>query len=510
MKEIINILNWKPRLTSFVSGFLLSLSFAPTFFLPTLLSFAVLAFLIKGADSYKEAFKIGYLFGFGFFLSGLYWISIGVSVYISEFWWAIPVALFILPAFLALYSGFFGLSSFYFSKKHSYILSFTALWIVFEIARSYLFTGFPWNLMGYSIAFSENLIQAASIFGIYGLSFIVVFSSSIFLYLLESSYKQFAIYCLITFAVWGGAIFFGKNAISSNNFLNTEIKLRLVQPSIPQSEKWSMSKFWENFQVHRDLSLTTKASFTPDIIIWPESAVVIQPTYLQVYNSLKAITSTSGAYLITGGITDNLANPNRSRDKLFASIYAISPSGELVFDYHKSHLVPFGEYIPYENILPFKKLTPGLEAYSAGKPGFIVSLNSKKLKIRPLLCYEVIFPYEVRMSNKDADFILNLTNDAYYGSSSGPYQHFYMSRIRAVENGLPLVRVANNGITAIFDHNGIMRTYPTKLNSVESVDAYLPKKPDNETIYSKYGESFIYAIIILFMLIPFMPMKKPE
>lgn len=483
------------RFAPFLFGALLSSCFAPLFFYPSLIAIGLFAFQIRKAESYKEAFWIGYFFGFGFFLAGLYWICIGVSVYISQFWWAIPFALFGLPCFLGFYFAFLGYCSFFFAKKPFFINSFSCLWIIFELLRTYLFTGFPWNLIGYSMAFSDEVIQSASIVGIYGIGLIVVLSFANIYYLLEASYSKFSINLGMLLVIWGSIFYYGNYRLTANPTAYTSTKVRLVQPSIAQTDKWTMELFWSNFNLHKELSTENHTNFVPDLIIWPESAVILQPTFVKVYNALKSVVSDSNAILITGGVTDNFSDPSRSDNKMFASIYAIDQKGQLAFDYHKSHLVPFGEYVPLSSFLPISKLTPGDIPYSPGPSGEVVNLSRYNLQIRPLLCYEIIFPGEVLMDNRKADVILNLTNDAYYGNSSGPYQHFYMAKLRAVENGLPIIRVANNGISGIIDSVGRV-VVNTNINDITYIDGNIPVKLPFPTLYSVYKNWFLYIYLV--------------
>jgi len=508
LEKIRSKIEHYPKVTAFLAGGCLSFAFAPYFFWPLLASLGVFAYQVKHAKSIFQAKKIGYLFGFGFYLFNLYWISVGVSVYASEFWWAIPFALLGLPAFLAIYTTLLALCLYSCRKAKLYLNSFVLIWIIFEFLRSYLFTGFPWSLIGYSVAFSDIIIQSASLVGTYGLGLIVLFSFGSICYLLEEKYKKFFISIVISLSIWSCIFIYGSDRLDKIPTSNTAIKLRLVQPSIQQTEKWSIEKFWENFYVHRDLSVEDRESFMPDLILWPESAVVAPPTITQVLGALRNVVVGTNVILVTGGVTNNLLEEDRKRDKHFASIYALKETGGLIFDYHKSHLVPFGEYVPLSDILPVKKLTPGIEPYSPGKTGFIVKLDDLNLKIRPLLCYEIIFPDEVRMSNKDADFIMNLTNDAYYGNTSGPYQHFYMARMRSVENGMPLVRVANNGITGIFDPLGRI-IVKSNINDVTYINGYLPSKINNVTLFSSFGYFIVYIYIGLsFILIYLLHRKK--
>ena len=487
-----------PYKSSFIVGAVLNLAFPPIFFFPALVCIGILIFIINKQDNAFEAFKVGWLFGFGFYLFNLYWITVGVSIYIDKFWWALPFALVVLPIFLAFYKAIVAVFFYYIRNFNYNITSFASIWVILEITRAKLFTGFPWSLMAYSFSFSDIVIQITSIIGSYGLSLIIVWSFGVFCFLLEQRYRKFFVNLVPIAAVWSFIIVFGTGNLDANPTTYTDLKLRLVQPSIKQKDKWSLEEFWNNFYTHKYLSTSNLDKFNPDIIIWPESAVTLEPTYLQVNKALTSVVADSESMLITGGVTNNFRNPNRKRYKVHVSIYAVNEDGNIIFDYHKSHLVPFGEYVPFG--LPINKITPGIFSFTPGKPGFVVKIENYDLKIRPLLCYEIIFPDEVRMSNTSADAIFNLTNDAYYGNTSGPYQHFYTARMRAVENGLPLVRVANNGITAIFDSVGrILKR--SELNDIGYIDAYLPEKLENATIYSQFGNKYVYLFTLSFIIL---------
>jgi apolipoprotein N-acyltransferase len=481
----------KPKISSFLAGCIFNFAFPPFFIYPSLLMLSIFVYLILKSENKKDAFKIGWLFGFGFYLCNLYWISIGVSIYKEKFWWAIPFALVGLPIFLATYKALIAVIFYNFKDKEFKIIAFSSIWIIFEIIRSYLFSGFPWSLVAYSFADTITPIQVVSIIGIYSFGFFIIWSSSLFYHFFDNSLKKLALNILPLAIIWTSFFYIGNNRIENNHTKYTNIKFRIIQPNIEQSDKWTVDKFWNNFFIHKDLSLSNIENFNPDFIVWPEAAVTAEPTYVHVNNALKSVASESGALLITGGITDNLTIKDRSRDKLFASMYGIDSTGSLIFDYHKSHLVPFGEYIPFN--INIDKITPGATQFSPGKKGFVVKLNSQKINIRPLLCYEIIFPEDVRMNNTNADIILNLTNDAYYGNSSGPYQHFYKAKFRAIENGLPVVRVANNGISGVIDPIGRI-LIKTKLNDRTFIDLYLPQKLTEPTHYSENNNIYFYIL----------------
>jgi apolipoprotein N-acyltransferase len=476
------------RKISFTAGIICGLSFAPVYFIPGIFMLSVLCAQISASESCKQAANFGYLFGFGFFLSTLYWISFGVSVYIEQFWWAIPFALFGLPALLALFICAHSAMAWLFRKTYLYHFIFCCLWLFTEWLMSWIFTGLPWGMLGYAFSISDIMIQPASIFGVLGLSFSA-------LYIGSSLFRKKLLFPRITTSliICAMMVIFGYNRLQQNPTEFSELKIRIVQPSIPQTEKWSPETFWKN--LNDQVELSQKAG-DPDIIVWSETALTAPYYYKPIHNSLMSVFTKDSQVILSGGINDN-AKQNDEYE-IYSSLIAINSDGKLLFDYHKSHLVPFGEYMPFANYIPIKKLTPGILAYTPGMRK-IMYLKPFHLYIHPLICYESIFADEVRISNSEADIMINVTNDAWYGKSSGPYQHFEISRIRSVENGLPMVRAANNGISAIIDPVG--RTLSRlELNQIDILDGYMPLKLLLPTIYSELG-NFALSLWVLFVLI---------
>ncbi len=210
--------------------------------------------------------------------------------------------------------------------------------------------------------------------------------------------------------------------------------------------------------------------------------------------------SNENQILITGSVSDN--NKKEEEIEIYSSMVGLNKDSYhnfAVFEYHKSHLVPFGEYMPLRKIIPFKKITHGLVDYTPGKKESIY-LQKFNLNILPLICYESIFPNEVIASNKNADIIINITNDAWYGNSSGPYQHFQISKMRTIENGLPMIRASNNGISAFIDPLGRVLKQ-TKLNDITIIDSFIPKKLSKETCFFKYGFSLMWGAIFLVLIL---------
>lgn len=478
----------------FVIGLLSGLVFAPTFIFPALLGLAYLCYNISLKKDWKEAIISGFIFGFGHFLSGMYWISIGVTVYIEDFWWAIPLALVGLPLLLACFIASASSLSWYFRSSNLYPFIFSLSWIFFEWLRSWLFTGLPWNLIGYSIGFSEVLMQLASLVGVLGVSFCLLYIATSPYYFFKKQYMQAYSSIIVSSVLMIASIGFGIINLKNHPTRFSDLTVRVVQPSIPQSSKWDIKEFWENFNLQIDLSL----GLAPvHLIIWSEAAMTLPYHYPIIKKNLEAMLEKTGAILITGGVTDN--NKKNKELELYSSMYALDKEMLPLFNYHKSHLVPFGEYMPLGHILPLKKLTHGYIDYTEGKHD-LVRLDNFKLIIKPLICYETIFPEEVRTSNKNADLFINITNDAWYGRSSGPYQHFYISLLRAVENGLPLIRVANNGISAVIDANGRI-IKKLNLNERGFFDQTVPLKLENPTIYSRFGHLVLGILVIVTVLL---------
>ncbi len=524
---------YKPKIGCLLLGLLSGLVFAPTFLIPALLTLSYLCYLVQKSKSWQEAAILGYIFGFGHFLSSIYWISIGVSVDISDFWWAIPFALFGLPIILAFFISASCTCSFFARNSKYYHFIFCLYWVLFEWVRSWILTGLPWNLIGYALSFSDILIQPLSIIGIYGLSFIVIYISTAFFPFFTKQFEQLKVLLLTSIITLTVIITYGSIRLNSNQANFTDIKVRLVQPSIPQTNKWNEEELWHNLMLHINLSKNAEPlvnsvgleykergakpinnrratrdivsnSKSIDLVIWSEAALVVPYDIPAVKAELLGLLNSVDAILITGGISDN---KKQGEDfEVYTAMYALEKNGDKLFEYHKSHLVPFGEYMPLKKILPFKKLTHGFIDYTEGNGG-LVYLDKYNLKIKPLICYESIFPDFARTNNETADVIINVTNDAWYGKSSGPYQHFHISRSRTIENGLPMVRVANNGISAIIDPLGRV-IKKLDLNEANYIDGLIPEKLNSPTVFSIFGNITILLITFFMFLVNYLLDKK--
>jgi len=491
---------------AFLLGAMGALGFAPVFLLPALLlSLSGIWFLlernIEDKSSVFKIFWLGWFFGLGHFTAGLYWITYALTVDLASFWWAMPLALFGIPAILAAFTGTsFLLTSFWPYKGISRAFAFAAIWVGVEWLRGHLFTGFPWNLLGYAWAFSAEMRQFASLGGVYGLSFLTLLMAVSLVYIAgKRSFERnisLSIY-LVTTLFW----LWGKEHLSTPQVTATPpLAIRLVQPSTPQTLKWDPAQKEANLQ--KLLEMTAQPSLIPlKAIIWPESAVSFFLEQDLNHRLLIADALPQGSLLFTGGLrrTDDgvkLLN-------LWNSLLVLNDKGDMVAHYDKSHLVPFGEYLPFRSFLDrvfgkgsIKKITAGTLDFTAGSGPTTLPLPQELPPFSGLVCYEVIFPRAViNPTQPRPGWIINVTNDAWYGNASGPYQHLEAARFRAIEEGIPLVRVANSGVSAVFDAYG--RTVGSlRLNEKGVLDVFLPSPTRVVPFYARWGDWITLGLII--------------
>jgi apolipoprotein N-acyltransferase len=510
---------------AFILGALCDLSFAPFhWFLAAIISISGFFILINLAktdpkESPKESFKLGWFYGFGYFLAGIYWIAISLLVDATKFAWLIPFALILIPGILA---GYFALLAFFYQKiitkfglnDSQKIIIFSLLWLIFELFRSYLFSGFAWNLIGYIWLFSDNLSQLSAIFGIYGLSlFALLVCLAPSLFCLSFSRRKrpkptssilylifMVIFLIASFSYGHFRIKQLSTYLSAPKDSNAP-KIRIVQANIKQDSKWDQPLIIQNLKKHISLS-NSKQPENIAAIIWSETSI----PYILNHNDnlisyLKSSILDNNQILITGALRANFDKNDSSKiTKIWNSVYAIDNSGISGY-YDKNHLVPFGEYIPFSDFIPFiTKITNGGIDFSSGDKNKII--KTPYFSFTPLICYEVSFSDSLLSIAKDPNLnlIINLTNDAWFGNSSGPYQHFDMAKMRAIEYGTPLVRAANTGISVAFDALGRVIA-KIDLNQEGVVDIDIPKKLDKHTIYVSYGFAPLILLIIILISI---------
>jgi apolipoprotein N-acyltransferase len=496
---------WRRYLLAFLLGALAAAALPPVDVVPLLfLSFSGLVWLAEGCRRPREAFLLGWSFGFGFFLAGLYWIAVSLFTDIAAFWWALPFAVGGLPAMLAIYTGLALLAYHWIAPRGaSRALVLAALWTAAEWLRGHLFTGLPWNLIGYAwsggFPGATAMLQTTATTGIYGLGLLTVVAAALPASLGDPPIGMTraqrlvpAAAALLLLAMLGGAGAARLAAAQGGNVPN--VVLRLVQPAIPQSLKWDPAVRESNFQRLLALSSSPGADHVTDII-WPEAAATYFLDRDAPHRDAIAALAPRGGLVITGTLrTDPLPEPPRH---VWNSLIAINGNADIVAVYDKVHLVPFGEYMPLSSILPLKKLTAGSIDLSAGPAVHTIELPGLPAA-GPLICYEVIFPGDVVDSGHRPGWLLNVTNDAWFGFSSGPFQHFSIARTRAVEEGLPLVRAANNGISGVIDPYGRV-VKRLGLDDIGVLDSVLPASLP-PTIYSEVGDSVYLALLVVCLL----------
>ena len=500
-KNLIAKLVSYPKICAFVLGWISVYALPPFYIFPILfLSFSGLFLLLtKTADTPGKAWKLGYFFGFGHFAFGLSWIGNALLLDIATLGWLYPLCLLAGGAFFGLFTAVPLWLSFYFSSLTAKILAFAGFWGISEWLRSFILTGFPWNLLGSVFAFSDTMLQTASIWGTYGLSVITILISSFpALYLCTPQKKKLlpaiGVPILLFFILSG----FGLLRLQNASVQPGKTAIRIVQPSIPQKMKWDSKALEENLQKYIDLSRSPGLDKI-DFVVWGETAV---PFPLDIDTAhRRAVTRAipDNGYLITGAVRYEESPDGRYIP--YNSMFIIDKSGTISAGYDKSHLVPFGEYIPLRQYLPdwIRPVTNTIADFHPGSGPQNIKIGAHP-QLNVTICYEIIFPHQIVNLQKKPSWMVNLTNDGWYGDSMGPYQHLTATRLRAVEEGITIIRAANSGISAAISPYGqIISEIP--LNIPDFTDLYLPQTAYVFTFYNKYGNRLPVALCIFNILL---------
>ncbi len=509
---------WKRAATALVAGVVSSLAMAPFNAWPVLfLTFPVMVWLIDGAGGGRmhglpAAAMAGWWFGLGYFVPGLYWIGYAFLVDAPTFAWLMPFAVLGLPAYLALFPAFgFGLARLIWSKDGSRVIALAASLTASEWLRGHVLTGFPWNAFGYALTNPLALAQVASLIGLWGLTFlsVAIFASPAVLIDGNSRGRRpwvapvMALLALVAMGIFGAVRLSLQPTTTVAN-----VKLRIMQPNLQQDVRFNYAAKAEVMRKY--LTLSDRASGPQStgvrdasILIWPESAF---PFFLtREADAMAQIDDLlpRGTILITGSVRAPDLPPGTRITRAYNSIYAIDHDGSVLSVYDKLHLVPFGEFLPFQDWM--EKL--GFVQLTKVQGGFIPGTARRAMEIPnapralPLICYEAIFPDEVAARGDRPGWIINLTNDGWFGISTGPYQHLQQARLRAIEQGLPVVRAANTGISAVIDPVG--RIVARLGLGVEGVlDSSLPAAIA-PTIYARSGDiptAMMLAAALIFVI----------
>ena len=490
---------WRRAVFACGLGALAVLALPPVYFVPILIpAFTGLLWLLDGSRSWRSALATGFMFGLGYFTAGLYWVANALLTKPEQFGWVAPLAPVALATILAPCPAVACVLTRLARRPGlGKVLTFAAAWTLMEWVRSWAFTGFPWNLIGSVWAFSDAMLQPAAVIGTYGLGLLTVAAAAMPAMLAHSrppaetpvarlaappAWRRWrtvasAFAVLAVLYGWGAL---RLEAIGDVGFVEGP-RLRLVQSNIAQTLKWRRDLLDAHLLAQARLG-AEPGPVAPTHVIWSEAAA---PLFLaNDPDRLKTI----GAHTPPGGLTilGTLRTPPADAPfQVWNSMLAIDPQGRVVDWYDKSHLVPFGEYMPLRGILGLGSVAGGSTDFSQGKG--VRTLHLPGLPpVGPLICYEVIFPGEVVDPRERPQWLLNLTNDGWYGQSAGPYQHLVAARLRAVEEGLPVVRVANTGISAVIDPLGRVAA-SLGLGERGTIDANLPRPLPDPTVFGRTG-----------------------
>ena len=505
---------WRRRLIALGSGALGALALSPIDFWPALaLSLPVSVWLIDGAPvegrsprlaTLASAAGAGWWFGFGYHLAGLWWLGAAFLANGDEFAWALPLGVIVFPAGLALFfAAAFAVARAFWPDGPRRILTLAWTLAGAEWLRGHVLTGFPWNLPGMALAANPYFAQAASIVGVYGLTLIAVaiFASPATLATETTKLRKWGPPLLGAAALAAMAAFGAWRLNTGHAGTVAGVRLRIMQPNLPPDQKFvpaNREEIVSRYLALSDKAMSPERSGVTDIthLFWPESAfpflLTREPAMLARIGSLLGDKAT----LVTGAVRAQEPLPGEAGARFLNSIYVIGKGGTILGSADKVHLVPFGEYLPEQGM--FDRL--GLRQFVRVPGGFSPGERRKLLSVPglpdsvPLICYEAIFAGEILpKGGRVAGLMLNVTNDAWFGRTTGPYQHFSQARLRTIEEGLPLVRAANSGISAVVDPYGrVVASLPLGVEGV--LDADLPRAI-SPPIYARFGD-ILFAVLM--------------
>jgi apolipoprotein N-acyltransferase len=476
---------------------------------------SALYYLYSRTNTAGQAFGAGFFFAIGYFTTGLWWIGNALLVEGNEFAWVWPISVIGLPTLLALFTGtYLGCARIFSSPKtlRGFFL-FCFFLLMSEWTRGHAFTGFPWNLYGYVWADHLPMAQMSYYIGAHGLTLVSILWASLAGFLIAARkplrFNMVAVALVaftMTVAYAGGQVRLANNPTK----LDTSNGLVVVQPNIPQDMKWDPVAAQENF--YKLMRLSQDAKFSSPrpknvFVIWPETA--ISPSIYLVDENMDMIRNALESYkdydsYVIGGVLRRLIVQD---DVRYAnSVVFLNKEMVAIQAYDKYHLVPFGEFIPFQNWIPLKPVA-AFKGFERGKGAMTVE-RSGIPAFSPLICYEVIFPDQVtRHDGTPPKWIVNVTNDGWYGDSAGPYQHFAQTRLRAIEEGLPVVRAANTGISGVIDPLGRVLERADIFQEAAIV-TYLPEPFAGARKYSLWLLQAFYPVITLILFCAYFPATK--
>ena len=506
---------WRRLSIAFIAGAASALAMAPFNAWPILfLTLPILVWLVDGSagghwNGVPSAALAGWCFGFGYFVAGLYWIGYAFLVDAKTFGWLLPIAVAGLPAYLALYTGLgLALARLIWVRGAARVLALATTLTGAEWLRGHLLSGFPWNTFGYALTEPLALAQSLSFLGIWGLTFLAIAICASPAVLADDPAdtlyrKRAPLFALIILAALTS---YGAVRLSLHPTADVSgVKLRIMQPNLQQDDKFNYAAKAQVMERYLRLSNRptgpdSKGVHDATVLIWPESAfpffLTREPDALvQISALLKPSTE-----LITGAVRA-ASDASPSNPRAYNSVYVIDPDGSIHGIYDKVHLVPFGEYLPFQRFLErlgLRQLTKQVGGFSSGDRRRTMDVPGAP-KMLPLICYEAIFPGAAVPPGERPAWLVNVTNDGWFGISSGPYQHFQQARALAIAEGLPLVRAANTGISAVIDPLGRI-TASLPLGAEGVLDASLPRAIE-PTPFVRFGDDLLLLFAVISLVI---------
>lgn len=486
--RIILLWGWRRALTAFLAGAATAFAQPPfDFFAIGFVTLPILVWLLDGASAQPgesaarralRPFLIGWWFGFGYFLAGLWWTGTALLVEADLFAWALPLAVFGIPALLAVFYGVAAaLARLVWSDGLGRIAAIAAGFGIAEWLRTFVLTGFPWNAIGQTVMPVPVLMQSVGVVGMLGMNTLAVFVLAMPALLAGRRGRTAGFVLAVLLIMLHSGYGFWRLSTAEPD-PETLLTVRIVQPSIEQTDKWDGELRDRIFSIYLDLSALPHEDGRPrpDLIVWPETSIPFilseRPDALVALGELVQDSQS----LLVGAIRVEDVGATQP-DRYYNAVVAINDQGETYDAVDKIWLVPFGEYLPFSDLfsrLGLRQLVQSVSAFSPGGPRRAIE-TATGVRALPFICYEIIFPGIAGHGDAPADVILNITNDAWFGDTPGPYQHFRQAQIRAVESGLPLVRSANNGISGVVDAYGrVVDAFA--LDAVGVLDVSVPRQ----------------------------------
>ncbi|MGO9544039.1 MAG: apolipoprotein N-acyltransferase [Rhodomicrobium sp.] len=534
-KLIARLETWKLAPIAFLAGALSVLAMAPFFLWPVMfVTFPVLIWALdgvclpgaevrRGSESFRKrlwrAAFIGWAFGFGYFLASIYWIGYAFYVDAERYAALMPLAVAALPAGLALfYAAAAALSAALWRPGYARLSAFAFAFFCAEAARGHLLTGFPWNLFGEALAANDAHMQMAAYTGVYGLTLaaLFIFPAPAALIAAPGSLQERRwMPLLVAVCALSGSYAFGSHRLLQEAGEVEGVRVRIVQPNVPQREKWKPEN--RNSIFERALSLSRNGTDGQDIgafthVIWPESSVpflfgfnrdIFSP---QARELLAALLPPQTSLILGAERAEGILSVDTryTFNRVYNSLFVLGEGAKINAIYDKTHLVPFGEYVPLRDALTavgMRAFSHRLDGFESGEEQAPLIQTPQAPDFLPLICYEIIFPGRVTDLRKRPGWIVNVTNDAWFGDSTGPHQHLHQARIRATEEGLPVMRAANTGISAVIDPYGRLLA-KLDLGKTGVIDHGLPQALP-PTFYEKTRLPLL--IILFFIPLQFYP-----